>query len=174
MYPKCPECKSTITGLGGDYDGTVQCDKCAKIIHVVIRRDIVVHVAMRSIFLEIPEGLPTDLRTILDQASSCYEIGSNAAAVVLAGLFVEGLLKEIGLDGDRLFDMIEQAHQDKIVSTLGYHVATASRLMRNIGAHYSPELAQLSRSDARLVLEMARKLASDVAASGKIKGTDGA
>ena len=158
-----------ISGLPSDYDGTVQCDKCAKVVHVLMKQGNVVHAAMRSIFLEIPDTLPSDLRSILDQAAACYEVGSNAAAVVLSGLFVEGLLKEIGITGDRLVEMIEQAHKDKTVSALGYHVATASRLMRNIGAHYSPELAQLSRSDARLVLEMARKLASDVAASGKLQ-----
>lgn len=49
-----------------------------------------------------------------------------------------------------------------MISPLGYHVATASRLIRNIGAHYSAELVQLTDSDARLVLEMTRKLASDI------------
>jgi hypothetical protein len=34
--------------------------------------------------------------------------------------------------------------------------------MRNMGAHYSPELASISESDARLALEMARNLAFDL------------
>jgi hypothetical protein len=142
---------------------------CAKIIHVVLRNGLVVHVHMRTVALDVPPGLPADLDSVLAQAIACFEVGSNAATVVLAGLFLESLLKEIGITGDRLVEMIEQAHKDKIVSTLGYDVATASRLIRNIGAHYSSELARLSGSDARLVLEMTRKLAADILESGKLQ-----
>jgi hypothetical protein len=169
MTVRCPECKNLVSGLPSEYSGTVQCDKCAKMIYVVIRQGLAVHVHMRSLTLDVPPGLPSDLESILAQAIACFEVGSNAAAVVLAGLFLEGLLKEAGIAGDRLVQMIEQAHQDKVVSTLGYYVATASRLIRNIGAHYSPELARLSASDARLVLEMTRKLAADILESGRLK-----
>lgn len=166
---RCPDCLNVVIGLPADYSGTIQCDKCAQIVHVVMRDGLPVHVHMRSFLLDVPAGLPPDLDSILAQAIACFEAGSNAATVVLAGLFLEGLLKEIGISGDRLVEMIERAHKDKIVSTLGYHVATASRLIRNIGAHYSPELARLSASDARLVLEMTRKLAADILESGKLK-----
>jgi hypothetical protein len=82
-------------------------------------------------------------------------------------LFIEGLLATSGIKGERLVDMIEAAHKAGIISPLGFHVATASRLIRNIGAHYSEELARLTDSDARLVLEMTRKLANDIVSSFK-------
>lgn len=126
---------------------------------------------MRKIDLDVPAGLPPDLEKILSEAIACFEIGSNAATVVLAGLFMEGLLASVGIKGDRLVEMIEQAHKAKIVSALGFHVATASRLLRNIGAHYSAELVRLNSSDARLVLEMTRKLAADIVSSGKRMST---
>ncbi|MFA5923711.1 MAG: hypothetical protein WC856_20860 [Methylococcaceae bacterium] len=58
--------------------------------------------------------------------------------------------------------MIEKAKEGEIISNLGFHVATASRLLRNIGAHFSEELTKITDSDARLTLEMARKLAVDI------------
>ena len=65
--------------------------------------------------------------------------------------------------------MIKAAHEANAISAIGFHVASASRMLRNLGAHYSEELTQLNASDARLVLEMARKLASDVLSSGALK-----
>ncbi|MGH7393249.1 MAG: DUF4145 domain-containing protein [Candidatus Rokuibacteriota bacterium] len=152
-----------------DYQDTIQCDRCASIVYVVTRRGTVVSARLQTLDLDVPAGLPSDLQAILMQAVACYEIGSSAGTVVLAGLFLEGLLQEAGITGDRLVDMIEQAHKAQIVSTLGFHVATASRLIRNIGAHYSTELVRLGPSDARLVLEMARKLAADIVESGRLK-----
>ncbi|HJP95203.1 MAG TPA: DUF4145 domain-containing protein [Pyrinomonadaceae bacterium] len=96
------------------------------------------------------------------QAVACFEAGSPAATVVLAGLFIEGLLRTKGITEDRLVDMIGTAHERELISSVGFHVATASRLIRNMGAHYSTELAQLTDSDARLVLEMTRKLSDDI------------
>jgi hypothetical protein len=131
-------------------------------LRAVVRKGIVVDARHRTIDLDIPERLPDELEQVLAEAVSCFEVGSNAACVVLAGLFVEGMLKKAGIKGDRLVDMISAAHEAGLFSELGFHVATASRYFRNIGAHYSDELAQLTSSDARLVLEMVRKLAADV------------
>ena len=166
---RCPNCKSSITNLPYDYQDTVQCDNCAEIVRIVIRDNRPVDVRLRKLDLDIPAGLPKVLEQILSEAISCFEIGSNAATVVLAGLFTEGLLAKAGMEGERLVEMIEKAHQEKAISTLGYHVATTSRLLRNIGAHYSDDLTKLTSSDARLVLEMARKLAADIVSSGKLK-----
>ena len=167
---KCPnpKCAHTILGVPDDYQDTIQCDHCASIVYVVTRRAKVVSARLQTLALDIPSGLPPDLEAILRQAIACYEVGSSAATVVLAGLFIEGLLQEAGISGDRLVEMIEDAHKAQIISTLGFHVATASRLIRNIGAHYSAELVRLTPSDARLVLEMARKLATDVVESGRL------
>lgn len=166
----CPnkDCLNRIVMLPENLEDTIQCDKCASVIRVIIREGKARDVRLRKIDLDIPDGLPSDLQKILSEAIACCEIGSNAATVVLSGLFIEGLLTKVGMTGTRLIAMIEQAHKDKLISTLGYHVATASRLLRNIGAHYSDELAHLSSSDARLVLEMTRKLAADIVASGKL------
>jgi hypothetical protein len=166
----CPNllCKNVITNLPDNFNDIVQCSKCASIVRVVTRDGRTAYATIHGIELDVPAGLPSDLNKILTEAIACYEVGSNAATVVLAGLFIEGLLIKIGIKSDRLVEMIEQAHKEGIVSTLGYHVATASRLLRNIGAHYSDELVQLDSSDARLVLEMTRKLAGDIIASGKL------
>lgn len=163
-----PACKQVISGLPDNFYDTVQCSKCAATVRVVVRDGRPAYATIHGIELDVPLGLPSDLNKILNEAIACYEVGSNAATVVLSGLFIEGLLIKVGIKGDRLVEMIEQAHKDKIVSSLGYHVATASRLIRNIGAHYSDELVKLDSSDARLVLEMTRKLASDIIASGKL------
>jgi len=64
--------------------------------------------------------------------------------------------------------MIQKAHDEGIISELGFHVATASRMLRDIGAHYSKELTTLTSSDSRLVLEMVRKLAADIVNAGVI------
>jgi len=167
---RCPAkgCSNTILSVPDDHQDTIQCDRCAAIVHVVTRHGKVINARLQTFTLDMPAGLSPDLQAILLQALACYEIGSSAATVVLAGLFLEGLLQEAGMTGDRLVDMIEEAHKAKIVSPLGYHVATASRLIRNIGAHYSSELARLSPSDARLVLEMTRKLAADISESGRL------
>jgi hypothetical protein len=77
------------------------------------------------------------------------------------------MLHEINASGKTLSEMIERAHTAGAVSLLGRHIADASRLMRNIGAHYSPDLATLSKSDARLALELTRKIAEDLGASGR-------
>jgi hypothetical protein len=136
-------CKFSIGGLPEDYSGTIQCDHCAKIVYVVIRGTMPIDVHLRELNLDLPPGLPPDLDSILAQAIARFGVGSYAAAVVMVGLFIEGLLKEIGISEERLVDMIDRAHKEKIVSPLGYHVATAPRLIRNIGAHYSDELASI-------------------------------
>lgn len=168
---RCPECKNTIIGLPKVFQDTIQCDHCAGILRVVIRDDRPADVRLRKTDLEVPAGLPTDLEQVLAEAIACFESGSNAATVVLSGLFVEGLLTKAGVKGKRLVDMIKGAHDAGTISALGFHVASASRMLRNVGAHYSEELTQLKASDARLVLEMARKLATDVLASGALKSS---
>ena len=168
MLVKCPAkgCQGTISSPE-DYEGTLQCQHCAGIAKLLVRKGRPVDVSIRGISFQIPEGLPSELQKLLSQAVACFDAGSPAAAVVLAGLFIEGLLIRQGMKGDRLVDMIDQAHDQGRISALGYHVATASRLIRNIGAHYSDELVSLTESDARLVLEMTRKLATDL-----LKGTE--
>ena len=159
----CPseQCKHPIS-CPDEYEGTIQCDLCSAIVRVVVCKGRVIDAKVRGLDFHVPEGLPPELRQLLCQAVSCFDAGSPAATVVLAGLFMEGLLSKQGITGDRLVDMIEAAHTASRISTLGYHVATASRLIRNIGAHYSEELVRLTESDARLVLEMTRKLATDI------------
>ena len=168
---RCPSCKGTILNVPQNFRDTLQCGDCATVLRAVIKSGIVVDVRNRAIELDVPDKLPDELEQVLSEAISCFEIGSNAASVVLAGLFLEGLLKKAGIKGNRLVDMISAAHKAGIFSELGFHVATASRFFRNIGAHYSEELTKLSSSDARLVLEMVRKLAADVLASGKLNAT---
>src|SRR2546428_2182288 len=160
---RCPAqgCLSALP-CTDEYEGTIQCDKCATILRVSVREGAVTDAKIRKLDFEIPVGIPENLRYLLCQAIDCFEAGSPAATVVLAGLFIEGLLITKGVSGDRLLDMVEAGHDRGMISNIGYHVATASRLIRNIGAHYSDELVLLTDSDARLVLEMTRKLASDI------------
>lgn len=160
---KCPAkgCKGMISSPE-DYEGTLQCQHCAGIARLVVKKGKPIDVSVRGFSFQVPEGLPPELYKLLSQAVACFDAGSPAAAVVLAGLFIEGLLLNQGIKGDRLVDMIDKAHAQDRISTLGYHVATASRLIRNIGAHYSDDLVSLTESDARLVLEMTRKLATDL------------
>ena len=165
---RCPNCKQNILNLPGDFRDTVQCDSCAVVLRAVIKKGVVVDARLRTIDLDIPDKLPDELEQVLAEAVSCFEIGSYAGCIVLAGLFVEGMLKKAGIKGDRLVDMISAAHEAGIFSELGFHVATASRYFRNMGAHYSDDLVSLTSSDARLVLEMVRKLAADVLVSGKL------
>ncbi len=168
----CPDCKNKLLAVPDNYHGTVQCDKCAKIIKIVTRNGIASEVRISNkINLEIPDGLPEDLKSIISEAMSCYEVGSNAATAVLSGLFIEGLLIKAGVLGKNLINMITSAHENKVISDFGFHLAQASRMIRNIGAHYSEKLAGLMESDARLALEIARKLAADVMESGSLIGT---
>lgn len=166
---KCPttNCDYTFTALPKDFDGTIQCQKCTRTVRIVVKDDRPADVRLRTIDFAIPAELPAPLAKIIDEAIACFEVGSNAATVVLAGLAVEGMLRESKITGKTLADMIEKAHAAGAVSLLGRHVATASRLMRNMGAHYSADLAKLSRSDARLALELTRKIADDLGASGR-------
>jgi len=149
-----------------DFQDTIQCEKCTKILRVLIRNSITNSVHLQKIDLDIPRGLPENLEKILTEAITSCEAGSYASAVVMSGLFLEGLLKETGFEGNNLDGMIKVAFEKKALSTLGYHVAIASRLFRNMGAHYSLELSRLDYSDARLTLEMVRKLAVDILSSG--------
>jgi len=162
-YVRCPT-KGCVNKFYSpdNYEGTLQCDSCSSVVRVTVREGRVVDAKLRKLDFEVPPGVPADLRDLLCQAVACFDAGSPAATVVLAGLFIEGLLVTKGMAGDRLVELIEAGHAAGLISTLGFHVATASRMIRNIGAHYSPELVQLSDSDARLVLEMTRKLASDI------------
>lgn len=160
---RCPAtgCRNSIV-CPDECEGTLQCDSCAAVVRISVHEGRVLDAKLRKLDFEIPPGLSGDLRSLLCQAVACFEAGSPAATVVLAGLFIEGLLATRGMTGDRLVDMIETAYKASMISPLGFHVATASRLIRNIGAHYSEELARLTDSDARLVLEMTRKLATDI------------
>jgi hypothetical protein len=167
-YVRCPArgCHNKFASPE-NYAGTLQCDSCSTVVRVVVKEGRVVDAQLRKLDFEVPGDVPPDLRNILSQAVACFEAGSPAAAIVLAGLFIEGLLKTKGLSGERLVDLIKSGHDAGLISTLGFHVASASRLIRNIGAHYSAELAELTDSDARLVLEMTRKLASDIVSAGE-------
>jgi hypothetical protein len=117
---QCPGCRFSINRLPADYSGTIQCGYCAKIVYVVFRGTMPIDAHLRGFNLDLPPGLPPNLDSILAQALACFGVGSNAATVVMVGLFIEGLLKEVGLSGERLVDMIERAHKEKIVSPLGY------------------------------------------------------
>jgi len=165
----CPSCKKKTSLLDQNYNDTFQCENCGEILRVRIKDNRVTNVRTHSIDLEMPEGLSDDLLKILTESVTCYESGSFSASVVMSGLFIEGVLKKTDVGGDKLFEMIEKAKDKKIISNLGFHVATASRLLRNIGAHFSDDLVRISDSDARLTLEMARKLAVDILESGALK-----
>jgi hypothetical protein len=165
-YIVCPECKNRLHVTPSDFQDTIQCEKCTKMLRVLIRNSITNSVHLQKIDLDIPRGLPENLEKILTEAITSCEAGNYASAVVMSGLFLEGLLKEAGFEKNSLSEMIKVAHEEKALSSLGYHVATASRLFRNMGAHYSPELSKLDYSDARLILEMVRKLAVDILSSG--------
>lgn len=165
----CPTCKKQTILNQTDYNDTFQCEKCGEVLRVRVKSSQVTNVRTHNIDLEMPQGLPEDLEKILNESISCYEAGSFAASVVMAGLFIEGLLRKTNVNGSRLVDMIEKAKEENIISNLGFHVATASRLLRNIGAHFSEELTRISDSDARLTIEMARKLAVDILESGALR-----
>ncbi len=166
----CPKCMNQKTELVTHFSGTIQCSTCGVVLRVVVKDGITADVRLRSIDLDIPPGLPTEIERLLSDSIACAEIEVSTAAVVLAGLFLEGLLQKAGMSRSRLVDMITQAHKAGVISDLGLHLATASRYLRNIGAHFSDDLAKLSPSDARLVLEIVRKLAADVVESGRLKG----
>lgn len=142
---------------------------CGSILRAVVAAGRVRDVRLRKFDLDIPVGLPTDLDQILSEAVACFEVGSNAATVVLARLFLEGVLSRAGIREDQLIKQIDAGKAGGALTPIGYHVASASRLLGNIGAHYSDELSKLSSSDARLVLEMARKVAADLLEAGKLK-----
>ena len=168
----CPnlECNYHIS-VPSNFRDTIQCPQCRSIVRVTVRDSVIIDVRLRKVDLEIPSGLPPALEKLFYESIACLEAGSNSATVVLAGLFLEGLLIKAGIESDRLVRMIEKARDAGIVSTLGVQLATASRLYRNIGAHYSDDLVRLSYSDARLVLDMTRKLADDIIASGKLSNS---
>lgn len=168
---RCPAPQCTNSGLvvPDNFQDTIQCDRCGAIVRAVMIAGRARDVRLRKFDLDVPVGLPADLEQILAEAVACFEIGSNAATVVLTRLFLEGLLTRSGAKKTQLVKQIEAAKQQGDLSPLGYHVASASRLLGNIGAHYSDELLRLTQSDARLVLEMARKIASDLVSTGKLK-----
>lgn len=157
-----------MSGLPDDFQDTIQCGTCPEIMRVVVRNGRAADARLRKTDIDVPAGLPKDLEQVFAEAIVCFETGSFVATVVLSGLFVEGLLSKTGTKGKRMVDMIKTAHEEGKISSLGFHVATASRMLRNLGAHYSPELSKIRGSDARLILEMARKLASDVVSSGTL------
>ena len=162
----CPSCKEKTVLNEINYNDTFQCESCGEILRVRIKNSTVANVRTHKVDLEVPEGLPEDLSKILNESVGCYESGCFAAPVVMAGLFIEGVLQKTNVGGKRLVDMIEKAKEEGIISDLGFHVATASRLLRNIGAHFSDELTKITDSDARLTLEMTRKLAVDILEAG--------
>src|SRR5437016_5463481 len=100
---RCPtkDCPGTIT-CPDDYEGTMQCDHCAGIARLVVRKGRPIDATVRGLAFQVPEGLPPELQKLLNQAVACFDAGSAAATVVLAGLFIEGLLTKQGVKGDRL------------------------------------------------------------------------
>jgi hypothetical protein len=160
----------TVIGLQ-NYVGPLQCGTCGTLLSVNIREGVVGVVQSHGGEGFPPlEGLPEALDSVLAQSVACYEAGSPAGSVVLAGLFIEGLLKRIGVKGDTLNHLIKNASDANLITGVGYHLASASRLLRNTGAHYSEELARLSLADSRLVLEMARRIALEVRDAGHLGG----
>lgn len=104
-------------------------------MRVVIRNGRAADARLRKTDIDVPVGLPKDLEQVFAEAIACFETGSFVATVVLSGLFVEGLLSKTGTKGKRMVDMIKAAHDEGKISSLGFHVATASRMLRNLGAH---------------------------------------
>jgi Domain of unknown function (DUF4145) len=169
---RCPAwvCDHLIVIAPQDYSGPLQCTKCAAALTVSVRNGVVGTVRLHGAEFPSLPGLPDDLASILDQSVACYEAGSAAGSVVLAGLFLEGLLKHIGVKGDTLNHLIKNASDQGIVTVAGYHMASASRLLRNTGAHYSDGLARLTLPEARLTLDMARHVALEIRDAGHLKG----
>ncbi|HHF3171019.1 TPA: DUF4145 domain-containing protein [Vibrio diabolicus] len=164
----CTECKKKSLISERDYNDTIQCEHCSKILKVRIKNQKVVSVRAHTIDLEVPEGLPESLEKILDESVSCYEVGCYSASVVMTRLFIEGSLKEANVSGNNLANMITNAKESEKITPLSFHMATASRMLGNSGAHYSEELVKISDSEARLTLEMARKLVIDLLESGAL------
>ncbi|MGH7815689.1 MAG: DUF4145 domain-containing protein [Candidatus Binataceae bacterium] len=164
----CPACVRVKINLPDDYAGTVQCPRCAQILRVLVRHGVVAEVGVRKIDLEIPPGLPVELRRILEDAVKCLENDCYPATLTMARVFAEGLLSEAGFAG-RLADQIKAAHEKKAISDYAYHLATASRLRGNSAAHYSRDLGKLDYSECRTVLEIVRSLASSIVAAGLLK-----
>jgi len=160
----CSECKAMRDSVPDDYAGTLQCAHCGTILRVVTRNGLTVDVRRRKVELEIPEGLPDDLRRILSDAVACLESECCAASLVMARVFVEGLMSRAGFRGT-LAEQIQTAYQQKVISDYAYHLASASRLMGNYGAHYAPTLMNLEPTECRLVLELVRGLATNILAS---------
>lgn len=167
---KCIKCSSvTTTEIPDDYQGTVQCKNCGQILRVKVVHGVVRDVRTRKIDIQTHDGLPSDLEDIISEAIVCCEVGSNAAAVVLTGLFLEGLLKSAQLEGNTLAKMIENAYNNGRITKVSYMTASVSRMIRNIGAHYSPELSKLTDSDALLSLQMVNKFAKEIMESGLLQ-----
>jgi hypothetical protein len=83
----------------------------------------------------------------------------------MARLFIEGLFIRGQIADDKLVNMIENARATKAISTVAYHSASVSRLMGNIGAHYSSELRDIKASDCTTVLDLIHKLAIEIIAN---------
>jgi len=171
---RCPAwaCDGVTSIAPRDYSGALQCSTCGALLTVSVRDGVVGVVRLRGLESSRPEGLPVELASVFDQSVSCYEAGSAAGSVVLSGLFVEGLLKHVGVKGDTLNHLIRNASDSGVVTGIGYHLASASRLLRNTGAHYSEELARLTLEDARLTLDIARRIALELRDAGHLKSRD--
>jgi hypothetical protein len=81
----------------------------------------------------------------------------------MARRFLEAFLDKSGFSGKTLGQRIDAAKEAGKLKDLTYQLASAARIIGNYGAHYSDDLlAQIGESEALLVLEMVRKIVSEV------------
>lgn len=161
----CPNCKIMSPVLPDNYRGTVQCSGCASVIRAVVENGIPVTATLRKLDLDVPSQLPEDLGRLLSDAVTCLENDCRPASLVMARVFAEGLLARAGFKG-RLVDCIQAAHEKKAISDFAYHLASASRLLGNFGAHYGETVVNLDAAECKLVLDLVRSLALHVISSG--------
>ena len=161
----CPDCKTASPLLPDNYRGTVQCSKCALIIRAIVENGIPVSATLRKIALDAPQEIPEDLRRLLEEAIICLENDCRPASLVMARVFAEGILARAGFEG-RLIDAIDAALKNKAITDLGYHLANATRLLGNFGAHYAETVVNLNTEECTLVIGLVRNLAMSLISSG--------
>lgn len=167
-YVRCPSCQNSYVSVPNYYDDTVQCSACATILRVLMRNGIAVNVRTKKIDINIPSGLPEDLRHIFADAVTCLENNCYAASLVMARVLAEGLLTEAGFTGT-LMQQIKGAYDKRAITDYAYHLASASRLMGNFGAHYSSSLTNLDPAECKTVLDVVRSLAANLLSASLLK-----
>ena len=112
----------------------------------------------------LPQRTPAAVSEDFAEAISALDVNASKASVAMARRALQVALEDKGAaKGGRLIDQVEELEKNGLIDGAAAHLANGVRMFGNFGAHPQDDmLSKVSPDDARLVLDVTKKIIGDL------------